>query len=232
MCIRDRHRTVSIEIGQRPDFPDDVASLCVLLNFGKSVSYQLRQAYQRLLRFSPPDSRKGQEIVNQIAHTLGRLQHHQDVVVTLFIQPGRCFLLKQLSIASHVAKGRTQVMRDGEMCIRDSLTAPAWDYGSAAPSLNRMVGAYGLPLTLPVARVLLSPYPPKSRAMNDNLPFPFVRPCSDGHVSSEVCHLRPQAGDRYREHALAERHRLLSVVENDTEFEIPAAGRRHFSKAP
>ena len=38
-----------------------------------------------------------------------------------------------------------------------------------------------------------------------------------------MCHLRPQAGDRYREHALAERHRLLSVVENDTEFEILAA---------
>src|ERR1700686_4389980 len=45
-----------------------------------------------------------------------------------------------------------------------------------------------------------------------------------------VCHLRPQAGDRYREHALAERHRLLSVVENDTEFEILAAGRGQLSK--
>ena len=45
-----------------------------------------------------------------------------------------------------------------------------------------------------------------------------------------MCHLRPQAGDRYREHALAERHRLLSVVENDTEFEILAAGRRQLSK--
>src|SRR3984893_9675212 len=42
--------------------------------------------------------------------------------------------------------------------------------------------------------------------------------------------LRPQAGDRYREHALAERHRLLRVVENDTEFEILAAGRRQLSK--
>src|SRR6266478_8239915 len=45
-----------------------------------------------------------------------------------------------------------------------------------------------------------------------------------------VCHLRPQAGDRYCEHALAERHRLLSVVENDTEFEILAAGRGQLSK--
>src|SRR6266705_1410116 len=45
-----------------------------------------------------------------------------------------------------------------------------------------------------------------------------------------MCHLRPQAGDRYREHALAERHRLLSVVENDTEFEILAAGRGQLSK--
>src|SRR6266478_2789980 len=45
-----------------------------------------------------------------------------------------------------------------------------------------------------------------------------------------VCHLRPQAGDRYCEHALAERHRLLSVIENDTEFEILAAGRGQLSK--
>jgi hypothetical protein len=45
-----------------------------------------------------------------------------------------------------------------------------------------------------------------------------------------MCHLRPQAGDRYREHALAERHRLLSVVENDAEFEILAAGRGQLSK--
>jgi hypothetical protein len=43
-------------------------------------------------------------------------------------------------------------------------------------------------------------------------------------------HLRPQAGDRHREHALAERHRLLRVVENDTEFEILAAGRGQLSK--
>src|SRR5216684_4151519 len=45
-----------------------------------------------------------------------------------------------------------------------------------------------------------------------------------------MCHLRPQAGDRYCEHALAERHRLLSVIENDTEFEILAAGRGQLSK--
>ena len=43
-------------------------------------------------------------------------------------------------------------------------------------------------------------------------------------------HLRPQAGDRHREHALAERHRLLRVVEIDTECEILAAGRGQLSK--
>src|ERR1700682_4437611 len=51
-----------------------------------------------------------------------------------------------------------------------------------------------------------------------------------GTSQVRLCHLRPQAGDRYREHALAERHRLLSVVENDTEFEILAAGRGQLSK--
>jgi hypothetical protein len=30
------------------------------------------------------------------------------------------------------------------------------------------VGAYGLPTTHPVARVLLSPYPPQSRDLNDD----------------------------------------------------------------
>src|SRR4029077_13714348 len=63
-----------------------------------------------------------------------------------------------------------------------------------------------------------------------------------------MCLLRPQAGDGYREHAVAEsarllsagggdrqhalpeRHRLLSVVENDTEFEVRAAGRGQLSK--
>ena len=45
-----------------------------------------------------------------------------------------------------------------------------------------------------------------------------------------MCHLRPRAGERDGEHALAERHRLLSVVENDTEFEILAAGRGQLSK--
>jgi hypothetical protein len=43
-------------------------------------------------------------------------------------------------------------------------------------------------------------------------------------------HLRPQAGDRHREQALAERHRLLRVVEIDTECEILAAGRGQLSK--
>src|SRR5277367_4209263 len=49
-----------------------------------------------------------------------------------------------------------------------SLMAPAWDFALAGQSLSRMAGAYGPPTTLPVARVLLSPYPPKSRDLNDD----------------------------------------------------------------
>jgi hypothetical protein len=37
--------------------------------------------------------------------------------------------------------------------------APAWDFGSAAPSLNRMAAACGLPTTLRAAQVFTSPYP-------------------------------------------------------------------------
>src|ERR1700687_4582598 len=75
--------------------------------------YELRQVKQCLLRFSPPDPRKSQKIVNQIPHALGRVQDHRHIVVALFIDNGSSLLLKELCITSHVAEGRTQVMRDG-----------------------------------------------------------------------------------------------------------------------
>src|SRR5580704_5608351 len=110
---QSKHRTVSIEIGHCADFPGDVASLCVVPNFGESFSYELRQAKQSLLRFSSPDSRKSQEIVNQISHALGRVQDHPDVVVALSIDRGRSLLMKQLCKTGNMAKGCAEVMRDG-----------------------------------------------------------------------------------------------------------------------
>ncbi len=47
------------------------------------------------------------------------------------------------------------------------LTAPAWDFASAAQSSNRMAAACGLPTTLRAAQVFVSPYPPKPRQLND-----------------------------------------------------------------
>ena len=49
--------------------------------------------------------------------------------------------------------------------IRRSLMAPAWDCPSAAPSLNHIAAASGLPTTLRAAQVFTSFYRPKSRHM-------------------------------------------------------------------
>src|SRR3981081_153673 len=48
-----------------------------------------------------------------------------------------------------------------------SLMGPVWGCPSAAPSLNRIAAACGLPTTLRTAQVFTSFYPPKSRHMND-----------------------------------------------------------------
>src|ERR1700694_4948920 len=45
------------------------------------------------------------------------------------------------------------------------LTAPAWGFGSAAPSLNRMAAACGPPTTLRAAQVFALLYPPQSTHM-------------------------------------------------------------------
>ena len=47
------------------------------------------------------------------------------------------------------------------------ITAPAWDFASAAQLSNRMVAACGLLTTLRAAQVFVSPYPPKPWQMND-----------------------------------------------------------------
>src|SRR5260370_41221279 len=48
-----------------------------------------------------------------------------------------------------------------------SRMAPVWVCPSAAPSLNSITAACGLPTTLRAAQVFTSLYPPKSRHMND-----------------------------------------------------------------
>jgi hypothetical protein len=58
-------------------------------------------------------------------------------------------------------------MRSLTPSLPPRLTAPAWDFASAARLSNRMVAACGLPTTLRVAQVFVSPCPPKPRQMND-----------------------------------------------------------------
>src|SRR5437870_8762592 len=48
-----------------------------------------------------------------------------------------------------------------------NFTAPAWDFGSAAPSWSRMADACGLSTTLHAALAFTLPYPQKSRRTND-----------------------------------------------------------------
>src|SRR5437660_10038378 len=48
-----------------------------------------------------------------------------------------------------------------------NLMGPAWDFGSAAPSLNLMVAACGLPTTLRAAQASTSPCLSKPRRTND-----------------------------------------------------------------
>src|SRR5437588_6757735 len=45
--------------------------------------------------------------------------------------------------------------------------ASVWDCPSAAPSLNRMAAACGLPTIIRVAQAFVSPFPPKARPMNE-----------------------------------------------------------------
>src|SRR6202045_733668 len=48
-----------------------------------------------------------------------------------------------------------------------NLTAPGWGFASADPSWNHMAAVCGLPTTLRVAQVFISPFPPNSRHMNN-----------------------------------------------------------------
>src|SRR6266478_4876213 len=48
-----------------------------------------------------------------------------------------------------------------------NLMAPAWDFASADPLWNRMAAACGLPTTLSAVQAFTSPFPLKSRPMND-----------------------------------------------------------------
>src|SRR6266851_9285122 len=62
---------------------------------------------------------------------------------------------------------RSRQTRSSMRSLPRSFMGPVWDCPSAAPSLNRIAAACGLPTTLRAAQVFTSFYPPKSRQMND-----------------------------------------------------------------
>src|SRR5271168_1104892 len=68
-----------------------------------------------------------------------------------------------------------------------SPTAPAWDFGSAAPSLNRTEGACGQPLTLRAVPAFISHCPPPPKRLNDEAKAVL------GWGSCDVLHPPPSA---------------------------------------
>jgi len=62
---------------------------------------------------------------------------------------------------------RSRRTRSSRRSLPPNLMAPAWDFGSAAPSSNRTVAAYGPPTTLRAAQVFISPYPANPRRRNE-----------------------------------------------------------------
>ena len=58
---------------------------------------------------------------------------------------------------------QSRLSRSSIRSLRPTSMGPAWAYLSAAPLLNRMAPACGLPTTLRRAPVFISRYPPKSR---------------------------------------------------------------------
>src|SRR5258707_904736 len=58
----------------------------------------------------------------------------------------------------HTARNRSSMLSSAP-----SPTEPAWAFASAAPSLNRMVAACGLPTISHTAQVFLSPCPTRAR---------------------------------------------------------------------
>jgi Histidine kinase-, DNA gyrase B-, and HSP90-like ATPase len=59
-----------------------------------------------------------------------------------------------------------QIDQISDTFFTPSPTAPAWDFASAAPSLNRMAAPCGLLTTLRAAQAFVSRYPPRPRHMH------------------------------------------------------------------
>ena len=74
--------------GQRIDFPGDHASSRILSDLRHDLLDDLLQADAAHIRLGPPDPRKGEEIIDQVAHSLGCLDDRLHVAHAFFIERG------------------------------------------------------------------------------------------------------------------------------------------------
>ena len=92
--------------GKRSDGPGNIAPLGVPLQVQEHLLDQLFQADRPLASFGAGDPGKGQEVVDQGAHPLRRLQDGFHVAQTLLIHHRGDVLLQQFRKSDHVAKRR------------------------------------------------------------------------------------------------------------------------------
>ena len=107
-----QHGAVSIARRQWIECPLNVAPLCILTHIGHNFLNDLTQVNERFLGLGAADSRKGQQIVDQTAHSTCRFQDHGEVPQALLIERCSGIFPEKFGKARHMAKRCAQVMRD------------------------------------------------------------------------------------------------------------------------
>src|SRR5258708_5068067 len=81
-----QHGTVSVADRKRADLPGDVPALGVLPDFRDGLLGKLRQVHLRLSGLGPPDPGKRQEVVDQVAHSLCRVEYRSYEALALLVE--------------------------------------------------------------------------------------------------------------------------------------------------
>src|SRR5260370_8470236 len=99
--------------GQPANIPDNIASGGVLPNLRYRLLDKLVQADGGLVRFGPPDSGKGEEVVDEVPHALGSFHNHRHVTLALRAQTCARSLVQELREPGHMAQRRAEVVGYG-----------------------------------------------------------------------------------------------------------------------